>query len=157
MNPVSGSSAKGLSREPDDDGSSLLKALLPKTAGAVIAGGVVVFNAWFAGAFSGHHPIDEDNWRFFVLVFLQATFVSTAVTLIPALMLDVAAAVLGDVSIVLLGDAVGVFRDSFDLGQFLGQLFIAYSAVAGVAGYRKLMLASRRAHELPVRPPAGKR
>jgi hypothetical protein len=47
------------------DWRSNVKLLGPKVAGAVIAGGVVLFNAWFAGVFSGHRPIDEDNWKFF--------------------------------------------------------------------------------------------
>jgi hypothetical protein len=110
-----------------------LKKVAPKTLAGLIAGGALAFNVWFAGIFNSGHPIDEDNWKFFLLVFIQAVVVSYAVVLSSALAVDVAGGILGGTIILIISDVAGAFRGAFDVGQFVAQLVIAYFVVAMLA------------------------
>jgi len=106
-----------------------LLPVFPKVLAGLIAGGVLVFNVWFAGIFGGGHPLDSDNWKFFVLVYLQALFIGTAIGSVRrSLLYDVAGGVLAGTVFVIIGDLAGAFRGAFNLGSFLAQVFLAYTA-----------------------------
>ena len=121
--------------------------VLPKILAGLLAGGVLLFNIWFSGIFSGGHPLDQDNWKFFLLVYLQAVFICFTIAVVPSLIYDVAGGVLAGTIFVIMGDLVGAFRHTFNLGSFLAQIFLAYTAAfltVTETGRRKRRKASRQ-------------
>jgi hypothetical protein len=125
----------------------MLKELRWKTLAALIAGSALAFNVWFAGIFNSGHPIDEGNWKFFLLVLIQAVIVTYAVVLSMALAVDVAGGILGGTIIIIVGNVAGAFRGAFDVGQFVAQLVIAYFVVAGLT-YAAAIVKARNARRV---------
>jgi len=117
-----------------------IRPLLPKVVAGLLAGGVLVFNGWFAGIFTGGKALDTDNWKFFVLLYLQAVFVGTVMTGIPGLFYDVAGGVIAGVLVVGFAGLIGAVSSKFDLVQFLAQL-----GVGGYAAWVSLRLIQIRA------------
>jgi hypothetical protein len=128
--------------EPFDVKWSDLQPLLPKIAAGLLAGGVLVFNGWFAGIFTGGKALDADSWKFFVLIYLQAVFAGTSMTINTKLFYDVAGGVIAGVLIVGCASLIGAVSSKFDLVQFLVQLgvggFAAWTSLLFVKAVRPL-------------------
>jgi hypothetical protein len=114
------------------DAGKTLKAVLAKTVTALIAGGALAFNAWIAGIFNSGHPVGGFSVQFFLLILAQAAIVIYVIALSSVVAVEVAAGILGGTLIIIGVDLAGAFRGAFAVQQFVGQLFIAYSAVVAV-------------------------
>lgn len=131
------------------DAGKTLKAVWMKTAAALIAGGALALNVWVAGIFNSGHPVGDFSLRFFLVIFVQAALVTYVIALSSIVAVDVAGGILGGTLIIIVVDVAGAFRGAFDIQQLIGQLLIAYFAVAAVIVVAAFIKARRSATAAP--------
>jgi hypothetical protein len=121
--------------------------VFPKVAAGLLAGGVLVFNGWFAGIFNGNQPYHVVSWQFPLLLYIQAVIVAIAMTAFPQLFYDVTGGLIAGVLLVGLGAATGAVTGKFNTLQFVAQVVVA--CWAGGASLRLIAAQRNRTRKPP--------
>jgi hypothetical protein len=99
-----------------------------KTFAGLIAGGVLILNAWLSGIFSGGRPFDLDDPLLYVAIYAQWLVLIIVIAQFDFLAVDIAGGVLAALISAVVYEFVNAFHGKFDAALFVGQLVFGFLA-----------------------------